>query len=155
MRWARALVLPAMILMVVACSAPTASTGGGDGSQQSQTAQPSTDGGGGGGGGGTGSDVDALAEKLVPPNSTEASRFSGEGTLLVAYSSSDSADSVVSFYENKLNELGIHVMGKSTAGETTTFVIGNEDGSGVQGGVSIAPDQNAGNTLISITLGTQ
>ncbi|HEX9635287.1 MAG TPA: hypothetical protein VGB34_07400 [Candidatus Limnocylindria bacterium] len=139
--------------MVIACGSPAASEGGGgNGSEESDTPAASVD-GGGGGNGGDGGDVDQLANDLVPPNSTEASRFEAEGSLLVGYTSTDSVDSLKSYYENKFNELGVNVIGTSSAGNTHTFVIGNEDGSGVQGGVTVAADENAGNTIVQITLG--
>jgi len=156
MRCARALILPALAILVIACSSPSPSNGGGGGSEESDnptaTATATSD-GGGGGGGGAGGDVDQLAEDLVPPNSSEQSRISSQGTLIVSYTSTDSADSLNSYYENKFDELGVNVIGTSSAGATTTYVIGNEDGSGVQGGVTVAGDESSGGTIVQLTLG--
>jgi hypothetical protein len=156
MRCARALILPALAIVVIACSSPSPSSGGGGGGSEetdnaAATATATSD--GGGGGGGAGGDVDQLAEDLVPPSSSEQSRISSQGTLIVSYTSTDSVDSLKSYYEDKFDELGVNVIGTSSAGATTTYVIGNEDGSGIQGGVTVAGDESSGNTIVQITLG--
>jgi hypothetical protein len=155
MRWVRALVLPVLAVTVIACSAPTPDTGNGNGSQESDTPQASTDDGGGDGGGGGGSqgDVEQLAEQLKPPNSTESSRFTTAEGISVGYGSTDSTDSLKSYYEGKFDDLGINLIGTSSASGSHTFVIGDEDGSGIQGGVSVI-DDGSGASIVSITLGS-
>jgi hypothetical protein len=154
MRWVRALVLPVLAVTVIACSAPTPDTGNGNGSQESDTPQASTDDGGGDGGGGGGSqgDVEQLAEQLKPPNSTESSRFTTAEGISVGYGSTDSTDSLKSYYEGKFDDLGINLIGTSSASGSHTFVIGDEDGSGIQGGVSVI-DDGSGGSIVSITIG--
>ena len=83
MRWSRALTLPVLLALLVACSGPAASQSTG-GTEQSDnptpTAGASTDGAPSATeGGGAGGDLDALVEKLTPPNSTESSRVSQSG----------------------------------------------------------------------------
>jgi len=153
MRWSRALILPVLAVLIIACGSPATSEGGGGGNGSEESDTPAASADGGSGNGGSSGDVDQLANDLVPPNSSEVSRIEAEGTLLVGYTSTDSVDSLKSYYEGKFNDLGVNVIGTSSAGTTHTFVIGNEDGSGVQGGVTVAADENAGNTLVQITLG--
>lgn len=156
MRWVRALVLPVLAVTVIACSAPTPDTGNGNGSQESDTPQASTDDGGGdgggGGGGGSQGDVEQLAEQLKPPNSTESSRFTTAEGISVGYGSTDSTDSLKSYYEGKFDDLGINLIGTSSASGSHTFVIGDADGSGIQGGVSVI-DDGSGGSIVSITIG--
>lgn len=157
MRWARALVLPVLAVTVIACGGPATDGGnGGNGSEESQAGAPDPDGGndGDGGNGGDQGDLEQLADDLKPPNSTEITRMSANEAFIISWSSTDSVDSLESFYDDKIGQLGVNLLGKSSAQGGHTWVIGNEDGSGPQGGVTVAED-GSGGTVISVTLGFQ
>jgi hypothetical protein len=109
---------------------------------------------GGNGGGADTDDMEQVADALEPPNSSETARFASADGLLVSYESTDSLDDLKGYYEDKLDDLGINVLGTMSAADSQTWVIGDEDGSGVQGGVTLAPS-GTGTTLVQITLGIQ
>ena len=109
------------------------------------------DDGGGNGGGGDSSDLDQVASALEPPNSTETTRFSSSDGMLIGYESDESLDSLKSYYDGKIDDLGLNLLGTLSSGESYNWIIGAEDGSGVQGGVTIAPS-GTGTTVVSITL---
>lgn len=154
MRWTRALTLPVLAVLVIGCGAPGTDGGnGGNGSEESQAGAPDPDGGNDGNGGDPG-DLEQLANDLEPPNATETTRMNANEALIVAWTSTDSVDSLESFYDDKIDQLGINLIGKSSAQGGHTWVIGNEDGSGPQGGVTVAED-GSGGTAISVTLGFQ
>ena len=109
MRWARLLVLPVLVVLLVACGgSPGTSTddnGNGNGNGESTnpdvtaTAEASKDDGNGTGNDG---DVEQLAADLVPPNSTETTRTVASGVVFAGYESTDSPDSLKSYYEGKI-----------------------------------------------------
>ena len=109
---------------------------------------------GGNGGGADTDDMEQLASDLEPPNSTESARFSSSEGLLISYESTDSFDDLKGFYDDRFDDLGINVLGTMSAADSQTWVIGEEDGSGVQGGVTLAPS-GSGTTLVQVTLGIQ
>lgn len=160
MRWTRALTLPVLAVMVIACGGPGTDGGdggnGGNGSEESQAGAPDPDegNGGNGGNGGDPGDLEELANDLEPPNATESTRMTASGALIVGWTSSDSIDSLESFYDNKINELGLNLVGKSSAGGAHSWIIGDEDGSGPQGAITIGDDGSGGST-VSLTLGFQ
>ena len=120
MRWSRALAAPVLMLfVVVACSSPGASTSsgddGGNGSDQSQAAEPtpeatSEDGDNGGDGGSGSEDADAAYEALIPPNSQEVTKTTAEGVIFAAFTSTDSVDSLTSFYQDAFDDLGLQIL---------------------------------------------
>lgn len=159
MRWTRALTLPAVAVMLIACGGPGTDGGnggnGGNGSDESQAGAPDPGGNdGNGGSGGDQGDLEQLADDLEPPNSTETTRMSANEAFIISWTSTDSVDSLESFYDDKIGQLGINLLGKSSVQGAHTWVIGNEDGSGPQGGITVGED-GSGGTVISITLGFQ
>jgi hypothetical protein len=139
-RFPSVLALPVLVVALAACGGSTDSPPGGDGGPQSTPAAnptaPSDDGGGGGGDGGGGAgpaSVQALADALAPPSGTEQSRTAEGGLVVVTYTSSESVDSLVAFYDAKLPANGLsirnHGMSPDGHGANWTFAVGAITGS--------------------------
>jgi len=169
MRWTRALAAPVLMLFVaVACSSPGASTGGGDdggnGSEQSQAAEPtpeatSDDGGGGGddgsgGNGGSAGDAEAAYTALTPPNGNELTKTTAGGVVFGAFDTSESIESLTSFYEDAFNDLGLVIVTTTEASGGISWIVGNDDTASTFGGaVSIFPASDGSGTQVSIQIG--
>jgi len=124
----------------------TASTGGGGGgaaTEMPEVTQPAeaTDAGGGGGGtgGGGSDDVAAVANQLVPPNSTEISKTTAEDTWFVIYESTDSVDSLKHFYENAIAAAGQKIFSTTTIQGGVSYVFAKDESGGFGGSVNIYP----------------
>jgi hypothetical protein len=108
-------------------------------------------------GGVGGDDVQAVADALVPPHATETFNSSGSGVILTVYTSTDSPDSLKSYYDSTLAAAGMKVVTTSTdsATNTTVIVFGREGDSTFGGSVGIAPDQAGGTgSTVSVTVGS-
>ena len=167
MRWSRTLIAPALMVLLVACGGAGGSAGDGDGgsdSEQSQapeaTAPATNDDGGGGGddgggddGGGTGSvDLDGVYDTLTPPNSTETSKTSADGIIFAVLESSDSIDSLKSFYEGAIPDAGLKIFSTTEAQSGFAWTIAESEASDFGGAVSIYPS-GTGSTIVSVTIG--
>ena len=153
-----------MFLFVAACSSPAASDGNGDGdgngngSEQSQPAEETQgDGGddGGGGGGGGDRDVEAAFDALTPPNAEEVSKTTAGGVIFAAFNTSDSLDSLTSFYQDAFNDLGLQILTTTEASGGITWFVGTDETASTFGGVvSVFPavDGGDGNT-VSVQIG--
>ena len=150
MRWTRLLVLPVLVVLLVACGgSPGTSTddnGNGNGNGESTnpdvtaTAEASKDDGNGNGG-----DVEELAADLVPPNSTETTRTVASGVVFAGYESTDSADSLKSYYEGKIASAGMVIISTTSTSGTYGFIFAEDDqGSGFGGSIAIAPSSSGG-----------
>jgi hypothetical protein len=138
MRRAHSLVPAALLMLLVACNGPgssaSASSGGGDQQSDSGAASASASASATSGGSGGGSDdLATIATNLAPPNSTEIGRYSASGALVVNWSSTDSVDSLKSYYDGKLGSLGLNVLSTTDVQGTHGWVFGNADNSGVSG----------------------
>jgi hypothetical protein len=160
MRWTRVLMLAVLALLVVACGGSGGGNGGGgdggdggNGSEETQAEAPQPDEGNGGGGEDAG-DRPQLAGDLEPPNATETTRMSADGGFIISWRSSESVDSLESFYDDKIAELGLNVLGKQSVEGAHTWIFGDEDGSGPQGGVTVTED-GSGGSLASVTIASQ
>jgi hypothetical protein len=152
------LALPILAVALVSCggSSTTASPNGGNGGTTPTSApEPQATQGGSGNGGST-TDLEGLARALVPPNSNEAFKTSAEGAIIVAYESTDSFDSIRSFYEKAIAGTGLAVLATTEAGGGVSWIFGVDDAnSGFGGSVTIAPSgSGSGGTSVSITIGS-
>lgn len=163
MRRAHSLVPAALLMLLVACNGPgssaSASSGGGD--QQSDSGAASTSASASAsasassGGGGGSDDLDTIATNLAPPNGTQQARYSASGGLIITWLSTDSVDSLKSYYDGKLSSLGLSVLQTTDVQGTHGWVFGHQDGSGVSGALTIGPDTSGGaGSAVSLTLGT-
>ena len=160
MRWSRTFVAPFLIVVAVACSSPGGTPGGdggGDGSEPTDAPEPTAatdDGGGGGGGGGTGSaDLDAVFERLTPPNSSETTKTAAEGIIFAVFESSDSIDSLKSFYESAIPASGLQIFSTTEAQGGFAWTIAESEGSSFGGAISIYPSGSGSGTAVSVTIG--
>ncbi len=106
-----------------------------------------------GGGGADAGDIDGIMKDLVPPKSTEILRYSSQGTTSVSYESTDSLDSLKSFYDKRLKDLDLKLMGNMSTADTHSWFVGSDDGKAPQGSVTIFPSGTAGKVAVTITLG--
>jgi hypothetical protein len=145
-------------MLLVACNGPgangSASSGGGDSGTASASASASTQASASSGGGTGSGDIDQVASNLTPPNSSETGRYSASGALVVTWSSTDSVDSLKSYYDGKLSSLGLNVLSTTDVQGTHGWVFGNADNTGVTGALTLSPDTSSGGaTTVSLTAG--
>ena len=106
------------------------------------------------GGGGGSDDLDTIATNLAPPNGTQQARYSASGGLIITWLSTDSVDSLKSYYDGKLGSLGLNVLSTTDVQGTHGWVFGNEDNTGVSGALTLSPDTSSGGaTTVSLTIG--
>jgi hypothetical protein len=159
MRWSRALTLPVLFTLLVACSGPAASQSGG--TEQSANPTPTTEASTGGEatptqGGAAGDDLDALVEQLTPPNSTESSRTSATGGIFVGWESTDSVESLKSFYEGAIPATGMQIVTTQSASGTFSWIFAESEGSSHGGSVVVAPSTTGGSgatVVVTVTSG--
>jgi hypothetical protein len=156
---ARALALPALMVLVVACggTASSQSSAGSETSNDPASSAAASTGGeasaaastGGGGG-----DVESVAEALIPPNSTEVSNTTAEGISFVIYESTDSIESLQSHYEGAIPAAGMQIISTSEAGGNVSIVFAEDEGSTFGGAVSIFPSSSgSGGSGVQVTVG--
>ena len=178
MRVPRALAALLILVLIAACGGGQAgdSSGGDDnGSDTESTApepgggnesnddggnggtEPSDDGGngsgGGAGGGGSSHDLEEIFATLTPPNSTELSKTTAQGVIFAAWDSSDSFDSLRSFYENAIADTGLQIIQTTEAQGGIAWVIAEDDTGNFGGTVSIFPASDGSGTQVSVTVG--
>ena len=115
---------------------------------------PSPAGSTGGGGGGT--DVQAVADALKPPNSSQMFTSNSSGVILSTYTSTDSADSLKSFYESAIPAQGLKIISTSsdTATNSIAIIFAKADDSAFGGAIGIGPNQSGGaGSTVSVTVG--
>jgi hypothetical protein len=172
MRVARALVLAFAVIVVAACgSSAGSSVDGGSsapvGSSEASGAAPSpsldaaspepSQGGGGGGAsqGAGGGDLSAIADQLVPPNSSETSKTTASGVIFVTYSSTDSPDTLKGFYEGQIGKVGWTTVSTTSTAGSYSWIISPDANGSVAGSITVAPDASGGNgSQVLIQLGT-
>lgn len=158
MRWSRTFAAPFLIVVAVACSSPgggTGGDGGGDGSEQSDAPEPTaaaTAGTGGGGGTGSG-DLNAVFETLTPPNSSETTKTAAEGIIFAVFESTDSIDSLRSYYEGAIADAGLQIFSTTEAQGGYAWTIAESEGSSFGGAISIYPSGTGSGTAVSVTIG--
>lgn len=163
MKRALALLLTAFVLLLAACGGSSSTPGGNDNgngggssaeasTEASVDAQPSesADSGGGGGSGGS---LDQIAERLIPPNSTETSKTTASGVIFVAYESTDSPDSLKGFYESAFGDIGWQVFSTTSAGGSYSWIAGESENSPNAGVVTVAPGSSGSGSTVVIQVG--
>jgi len=132
----------------------TASTGGGGGGSATEMpeATQGAEATNAGGGGGVGSDdVTAVANQLVPPNSTEISKTTAEDTWFVIYESTDSVDSLKHFYEGAIASAGQKIFSTTTIQGGVSYVFAKDESGGFGGSVNIYPSGD-GKVAVQVTV---
>ena len=130
-----------------------ADQGGGDQSSAASAAESTgkgDSGSGNGSGSGDAGSAESIANKLEPPNAQETSRTTSGGLVLVTYESTDSMDSLSSFYEQAIRDAGMDVMSKTTVADGTNWIFGSAD---ISASVTIQPSgDTSGGTTVAITV---
>jgi hypothetical protein len=163
-RYVLALSLSALLL--VACGGSGADTqqpaatqaaggGGGGGGTATQNApadtrQPAGTESGGGGGGNV--DVATVAANLVPPHSTEITKTTATDTWFVMYETTDSIDSLKSFYTDAIAKAGLQIISTTTVNGGVSYVIATDDSATFGGAVNIYPSSD-GKNAVQVTIG--
>lgn len=148
-----------MFLFVAACGSPAVSDGNGDGdgngSEQSEPAEETQGDGGGGGGGGGDRDVEAAFDTLTPPNAEEVSKTTAQGVIFAAFNTSDSLDSLTSFYEDAFNDLDLQILTTTEASGGISWFVGTDETASTFGGVvSVFPATDGGSgSTVSVQIG--
>lgn len=104
-------------------------------------------------GGDTG-DLDALVQKLTPPNASEISKTSAQGGAYVAWESTDSVDSLKGFYEKAIKDAGMTVFSTTTTSGVLSWIFAKEEGSSFGGSVTVAPSSSGGSgssVIVAVT----
>lgn len=159
----RGVALPFLLLFMVACGSPgvsqsasgtqgasasaSESTAASASEQDEPSSAPPTSGGDTG-------DLDSLVQKLKPPNATEISKTSAQGGAYVAWESTDSADSLKSFYEKAIKDAGMTVFSTTTTGGVLSWIFAKEEGSSFGGSVTVAPSTSGGSgssVIVAVT----
>lgn len=158
MRWSRGLVLLLVVLLIAACGgSPAASAddseGNGGSSEAADTPEPAASKDDGGNGGSAG-DLDQLAEDLTPPNSTETSRTTAGGVIFLTFESTDSPDSLRSFYESAIANTGLEVFSTTSAEGTYAWIFAESEGSDYGGVVSVGPGVDGSGSVIVVQVGS-
>ena len=115
------------------------SSGGDQSNAATQSAAASASSGGGGGG-----DLNALVTALTPPNSTQISRTDASGGVYVAWESTDSADTLKSFFEKAIPDSGMKVISTTNAQGTFSWIFAKSDNSSNGGSVTVGPSSTGG-----------
>ena len=150
MRFLRTLVACALLLGIgtlAACSgngssssasaSQGGSSGGGESNSATQSAAASASSGGGG-------DLNSLVDALKPPNSTQTSRTDANGGVFIGWESTDSVDSLKTFYEGAIPKTGMKIFSTSNTSGTYVWVFAEADGSSHGGSVTITPSTSGG-----------
>jgi len=133
-----------------ATSSQAAASSAGEPTEAADTPSAAESTGGSGGG-----DVQAVADALKPPNATQTFNSASGDVILTIYASTDSGDSLKSFYEGAIPAAGLKIISTSTdtASSTTVFVFSRDDNTSFGGGISIGPDPSGNGTVVSVTVG--
>jgi len=164
MRRSRALILPVLMLLILsACGGSSSSTGNGNGGQsqsaeQSQAAEESqaaeSQAAESQGSGQSAGDLDSLVQALTPPHSSELSKTTAAGGVFIAWNSTDSVESLKSFYESAIPGTGMIVISTSSASGTYAWVFAKDESSSYGGSVTIGPTSDGtdgGSVILTAT----
>ncbi len=161
MRFLRTVVACALLLglaTLAACSGSGSSSsasatqgGSSSGGNESNAASQSAAASASSGGGGT-VDLNSLVDALKPPNSTQTTRTDANGGVFIGWESTDSVDSLKSFYEDAIPKTGMKIFSTSNTSGTYVWVFAVADGSTHGGSETITPSTSGGNgTTVVLT----
>jgi hypothetical protein len=105
-----------------------------------------------GGGGAVGADVEAVGKALVPPNSSEVTKTTAPDTWFVVYSSTDSLESLKSYYEATIPKTGLQIISTTTINGGISWVIAKDASGSFGGAVSVFPSGD-GKSVVQVTVG--
>jgi hypothetical protein len=162
MKWSRTLILPVALLLALSACGGAGDSGGNGGSSEGAQASASTDSqasteesaAASEGNGNSAGDLDSLVEALTPPNSSEISKTTAEGGAFIAWSSTDSVDSLKGFYEGAIADAGMHIFSTTSTSGAYAWVFAESEGSSHGGSVTVAPASdgtNGSSIVLTIT----
>jgi hypothetical protein len=147
-----------LMLVAAACggsaasSAPAdAGTGSGSGNG---TAASADAGSGSGSGTAAASDAAKVGEQLQPPNSTETSKTTTGGYWYAIYHSSDSPDSLKSFFEGQIPKTGLQIVSTTTANGTYSWLVANDSSGTFGGSVTVGPGGDGSGSDVIVGIGS-
>jgi hypothetical protein len=176
MRWTQVLAGLLIVLLVAACggggsgdgnggddggesqAAGDGDDGGDDGGNGDDESQPADDGDGDDGNGGNGGSTDDAEEAfavLTPPNAEEVTKTTASGVIFAAFTTPDSVDSLVSFYEDAFDELGLQILTTTETADGISWFVGTDENASEFGGViSVIPNTEGGTgSSVSVQIG--
>lgn len=149
--------VPILAIALAACggSSPGATDDGNGGQSAEASAEASTDDGGPGSSqdnGPASGDVEQVAADLEPPNSSRTSQTNAEGTVWSTYDSTDSVDSLKSFYDNAIPGTGMQVFSTTNSAGTYSWLFAESDSSSFGGSVTVGPASDGGDGAVVIVI---
>lgn len=111
-----------------------------------------TSGGGTAAGTGSSADIEGVARILVPPNATEITRTTATDTWFVVYETTDSIDSLKSFYEGAIPKTGLKVISTTTVNDGVSWTLSNDDNGTFGGAVNVYPSSD-GKNAVQVVIG--
>ncbi len=124
-------------------AAATADAGSGSGNGAAATADS-------GSGTGSAEEAAAVGDQLKPPNSSETSKTTTEGYWYAVYHSTDSPDSLKSFYEGQIPKAGLKIISTTSASGSYVWVVARDETGSFGGSVTVGPaaDGSGGSDVI-------
>jgi hypothetical protein len=104
--------------------------------------------------GGTAEDAAAAGEALIPPNSTEVSKTTTDTYWYVVYESTDSPESLKTWYEDKIPDTGMKVFSTTSANGAYSFAIARDESGTFGGAVTIGPSGSGSGSSVIIAVGS-
>jgi hypothetical protein len=150
-----------VLVLVAACgssaaSSPSADSGAGAGSGGSPAAAGTDSGNGPAATAvpGAGADAAKVGEQLKPPNSNETSKTTTDTYWYVIYESTDSPDSLKSFYETQIPRAGMKVISTTSANGSYVWAIARDEAATFGGSVTVAPSGNGSGSSVIVGIGS-
>ncbi len=125
--------------------------GNGNGNGDASSAPAATPGSGGSGS----EDAEEVGTALVPPNATEVSKTLTGNYWYALYQSTDSVESLRSFYEDKIPSVGLTIISTTTAGGGYSWLVATDESGSFGGSVSVgAPTEGGSGSSVIIGIGS-
>jgi hypothetical protein len=131
-----------------------ASTGDGNGTDASPSVASTEPGASTGGSGGTAEDAANLGGQLVPPNSSELVKTTTDTYWYVTYDSTDSPETLKSYYEGQIPTTGLKIISTTSTGGSYVWVITRDESGNFGGSVTVAPSENGSGSSVIVAVGS-
>jgi hypothetical protein len=108
----------------------------------------------GGDTGGATEDAVKVGEALVPPNSTEVSKTTTDTYWYVLYESTDSPDTLKSYYENEIPKTGMQIISTTSANGAYVWAIARDESGAFGGVVTVGPSGSGSGSSVIVAVGS-
>jgi hypothetical protein len=108
----------------------------------------------GGDTGGATEDAVKVGEALVPPNSTEVSKTTTDTYWYVLYESTDSPDTLKSYYENEIPKTGMQIISTTSANGAYVWAIARDESGAFGGAVTVGPSGSGSGSSVIVAVGS-